>query len=397
MPGFLVVESVFDGGGPVARSVLDSAGGASFASLPYPGETAMSVPGLIAAGGGPALPAYPLYVSATSSQPEQGLSDPVGLYALRAVVSETGGAADSRLGSHGQAVVSGSQTHTEVSRTVEAVSATAESVTEGIVVAEGALRIGSVRSRSRTVLQQNGSMSGPAGPQTTTELVVEGGRAGPLSFSLGPDGLEVNGSPVPIPACDGLAAVNQALAPAGVKLGIIRGEDVPGGRSSDVLFVEQQVPLPTGQPGVLRLSFGGTTTAAGGSPLAADLGGGAPAGPPEPVAPITEGSTGGSVGEAPTLDQPAATRGPDPVAPSGPAPNQRDVGSPGPGFNAPTQEAAAPAVMGGPPTGGLAATRVGVAAVRFSGLRVAYWALASVAGVLVLGSWRWRTRGARRP
>jgi hypothetical protein len=399
IPGFLLVESVFDGGGPVAQAVLDSAGGAGFASLPYPGETAMAVPGLIAAGGGPALPTYPLYVSATGSQPDQGVSDPAGMYALRAVVSATGATADGRLGSHGQAVVSGSQTHTEVSRVAEAVTATAEAVTEGISVAEGALMIGSVRSRSRTVLRPPASGAGAANLQTTTELVVEGGRAGAFSFSYGPDGLAVNGGAVPIPAGSGLAALNQALAPASVKLGIVRGEDVAGGRSSDVLMVEQQVSLPTGQSGLLRLRFGGTATAVGGSPLAADLGGGVPV-EPAPAAPAAPADSIGPVaGEASAHDRPIAAPGLEPGAAAlgladQPAPG---FGAPGAGAPAPAVSAVAPGATGRPPPRGLDAAPIGVAAVRVTGLRVAYGALAAVAAALAFGSWCWKKRGAQGP
>ena len=397
MPGFLLVESVFDGGGPVAQAVLDPVGSASFASLPYPGETAMSVPGLIAAGGGPTLPAYPLYVSATPSQSEQAVSDPVGLYALRAVVSPAGATADGRLGSHGQAVTSGSQTHTEVSRTADAVTASAESVTEGIVVADGALVIGSVRSRSRTRLPRSGTDAGTRGPETTTELVAEGGRAGPVSFSYGPEGPVVNGGPVPLPAGNGLAALNQALAPAGVKVGIVRGEDVAGGRSSDVLSVDQQVSLPTGQHGVLHLRFGGTETAVGGSPLAADLGeglpgGGIPAGPPAAGVPI-----GGRAAGPSAHNQPTGAPGSDASAPALLTVDQAAPGSSAPGADPSRGRAGAPALTGRRGTEALGAVPIGVSGVRFTGLRIAYWALAAMAGLLVVGSWRWRTRGAQRP
>ena len=393
MPGFLLVESVFDGGGPVAQSVVDPAGGAGFASLPYPGETAMSVPGLVAAGGGPALPAYPLYVRAGSSQPDQSVSDPAGLYALRAVVSANGATADARLGSHGQAVVSGGQTHTEVSRSAEAVTASAESITEGIVVAEGALTIASVRSRSRTVLPRVGEVSGPGGPQTGTELVVEGGRAGPLSFSYGPGGLVVDGGPVPIPAGDGLAALNRALAPAGVALGIARGEDVAGGRSSDVLVVEAQVPVPGGRPGLLRFRIGGTVTAVGGAPLAADLGEGVPPDPLPPL-PAPNVAPGEQAGDVAVAGRSAVAPEPDP-GPAAPPAEQLALGSAELGAGVSSLEnPAAPAT--GQRAAGLGAANVGVVGLRVTGLRIAYGALAAVLGGLVFGSWWWR-RGVSRP
>ena len=52
IPGFLVVENFIDGGGPVAQSLADtSAGAGSFASLPYPGETAIAGPGTLSGHG----------------------------------------------------------------------------------------------------------------------------------------------------------------------------------------------------------------------------------------------------------------------------------------------------------------------------------------------------------
>ena len=383
MPGFLVVESVFDSGGPVSQAVLDFSGGTAFASLPYPGETAMSVPGLIAAGGGPTLPAYPLYVAAGSGQPDAAMADPAGLYALRAVLSPTGATADARLGSHGQAVVSGVQTHAMVTRTADVVSAAAESITEGIAVAEGAVTIGSVRSRSVT-------SSSEAGPQTTSELIVEGGRAGPLAFSYGAHGLVVNGGSVPIPSDSALATLNQVLAPAGVSLGVVRGAELPGGRSSDVLLVDQQRRLPTGQSAMLRLQFGGTFTAVSGTPLAAGLRAG-PFAEPVPATPSSEPeeSAGESAGS-----QVALASGPDPN-PSAPPPS-RLQSEPASAEVA----AGAPALEGLPLTSGApighAVDAIGVTGVRVTALRVAYWALALFAGGIVFTSWWWR-RGAQRP
>ena len=46
-PGFVAVDTFIDGGGPVSQSVIDGLGNSrAFASLPYPGDLAITGPGL---------------------------------------------------------------------------------------------------------------------------------------------------------------------------------------------------------------------------------------------------------------------------------------------------------------------------------------------------------------
>lgn len=69
VPGFAVVEDIIDGGGPVSQAVVDGHGASSFASLPYPGETALAFPGLFTAVTDQSLPAgYPFFVSASQDR-----------------------------------------------------------------------------------------------------------------------------------------------------------------------------------------------------------------------------------------------------------------------------------------------------------------------------------------
>src|SRR5262245_12223046 len=44
IPGEFVVETIFDFGGPVAESRVDVNGGVGYASLPFPGATAIVAP-----------------------------------------------------------------------------------------------------------------------------------------------------------------------------------------------------------------------------------------------------------------------------------------------------------------------------------------------------------------
>ena len=65
MANFLAVENYIDGGGPVSQSTFSSAGSSqAFASLPYPGSTAVSGPGLLTGITGLPIPPYPFYAGA---------------------------------------------------------------------------------------------------------------------------------------------------------------------------------------------------------------------------------------------------------------------------------------------------------------------------------------------
>src|SRR5581483_8310071 len=58
VPNFAPVDDIIDGGGPSAQTRFDSLGvSTAFASSPYPGETFVSLPGLVA--GFTGLPALP--------------------------------------------------------------------------------------------------------------------------------------------------------------------------------------------------------------------------------------------------------------------------------------------------------------------------------------------------
>src|SRR5205807_10271511 len=81
------VATPFDGGGPVSEASGDSTGRAmTFASLPYPGETAVSSPGMMGdATGVRAAAGYPCYARAEyPTTRESSVADPSGSYVLRA-------------------------------------------------------------------------------------------------------------------------------------------------------------------------------------------------------------------------------------------------------------------------------------------------------------------------
>jgi hypothetical protein len=264
VPGFAVVEDIIDGGGPVSQAVVDGQGASSFASLPYPGETALAFPGLFTAVTSQSLPAgYPFFVSASHpTTPEAQLKDPGGVYELtaQAAAGTAHGLAQLK-GSGGEGQTGGSggaQATTSVKVEGDTINVVAETVNEALNLGAGALSIASVRSRSVSTYR-----AGEPNPTTQTQLAIEGAAAGDTKFGYGPDGLVVAGAGVPIPAGNGLAALNQALAPAGLSIRFLEPQTLVGGATAGTLEVTAAQKSPaSGVPGgTVRIRFGGATAA----------------------------------------------------------------------------------------------------------------------------------------
>ena len=90
VPDYVVVAEFFDGGGPVAQANVDTTGKATgFGSLPYPGENAVTAPGLLTFATGVPVPGYPFYVRADHPvTPSAEVKDPSGTYALKATADQ---------------------------------------------------------------------------------------------------------------------------------------------------------------------------------------------------------------------------------------------------------------------------------------------------------------------
>lgn len=256
IPGQLPMEQAIDGGGPVAQAFGDSFGARNaFASLPYPGPTAITVPGVANSFTGLPTPAYPFYAHASyPTEPEGKISDPGGAYSLAAAAKESSAVGEARFGAPGgQPVRSGSSAHSEVAATPEAVSATASSLNEGVSM--GPLSAAVVRSLSKT------TYSGAGSPVTQSELVIEGGRVGDVTFSLAPDGLRFGGAGAPVPVAEGLARMNQAFAPSGLSAKFLEPQPIPGGVIAGIFEVVSVAEVPGAGKGTLRLRLGGAISA----------------------------------------------------------------------------------------------------------------------------------------
>jgi|GEM_PF-6777128 len=276
-----------DGGGPVAQASLDSLGtNQSFASLPYPGDAAISGPGLVAgvSNGQVTPPNYPLYVSADYPiVPEQKVEQPG--YALEAKAAERETAASARSG--------GSSGDNAALVT----SATARSFTDGDTVtgeaaslatglAAGPLTLGRVTATASVSRRPDGTLD------RKSALDITLAKVGDVPVTITPQGFTAAGSKTPLP--DG-SALTKSLASAGVSVKYLAGRETESGLVSPTLEVSwtHTVPGPvspitvvwTLPRAIARIDGGGgvggasaTTAAAPASPV-----------PPAPEAPAESG------------------------------------------------------------------------------------------------------------
>ena len=261
IPNFLILETFIDGGGPVAQAVYESSGLArAFGSAPYPGDTAVALPGLVASFGGPSgLPGYPLYASADYPVvPEQTAGDPSGLLTMHAKAGTSGSEGSARAFGGTTAGASDESATSSVKRRSDgAVEAKASSLVEGLSLGGGVLKITSVRSSSSTLLKP-----GSTKRVTRQELQVDGASVGGTGVTFGPNGLVLLGQPAPLSLADTTKALNDQLAAAGLSVRVVRGEAVKGGVASDALEIrsEEPLPIPGGYKGINTLVIGSTTT-----------------------------------------------------------------------------------------------------------------------------------------
>jgi hypothetical protein len=262
VPNYLVVSTLFDGAGPIAQSSLNTSGTESgYASLPYPGDTAVNAPGLLAVATGKSIPvSYPAYVQAAYPvTPKATFQDPSGAYSLQATAlpSRVTGSA-SIVAGPGSAPASGAQTLTSV--TVDSAGkmvATADSEIDGLAFGNGVLRVGSVHTHSVTTY-----LPGAAAAVTNTTTSVAGATVNNQPVGFGPNGVTALGQPAgsPSPVTD---ALNNALKSAGISVHAASPSDVAGGKSLSGVEITsvQAVPVPGNPTGTFVYHLGNTLTA----------------------------------------------------------------------------------------------------------------------------------------
>ncbi|MGH8973914.1 MAG: hypothetical protein ACRD0C_12020 [Acidimicrobiia bacterium] len=259
VPDLFVVTEFIDGGGPVAQATVDSTGRAiSFAALPYPGENAVTAPGLASFATGLPVPDYPFYARADHPvQPSSEVKDPSGSYALVATADQgkADGSADFVFG--GDKPVSGASADAGALLESDKVRVEAVSISQALNIGEGTLRIGSVTSRSVTSF-----VAGQEKPDTKTELIIEGAKVGDQAVTIGPDGVHAGGGTAPVPIGSGSESLNQALAQAGITVKTIKGADIEGGAAGDALEITVKHPIPGAEnvQGTFVYQIGGATS-----------------------------------------------------------------------------------------------------------------------------------------
>ena len=414
VPDYVVVSEFFDGGGPVAQANVDTTGKATgFGSLPYPGENAVTAPGLLTFASGVPVPGYPLYARADYPvTPSSEVKDPSGTYWLKAAADQgkASGSAAFLFGGADNPVTRASSDATGVLDGGGKLTMTAVGVTEGLSLANGTLKISSVTSKSVTTYEP-----GSAKPATKTDLVIQGAKVGDQPVTIDRDGVHPGGQTVPVPIGTGSDSLNQALGQAGITVRTVAGNDVEGGGAGDVLEVtwKHTIPVEGNPKGTFVYRLGGASTfilfgaAAPGLPAVgapADNapvdGGPAPVGG-TPVGPAGGGSAAGSSGSAgdtsaSALAGPSGGRAAGPGlaaggqfgAAAGPAADEAAATGVGTGGGSSTALAAGPA--------GAGVTQPAILAREVRGTTKFFYAVIGVAGALLLASSAlWRLKGVK--
>jgi hypothetical protein len=257
---FLAATTPVDGGGPVAQASLGSGLARSAASLPFPGDLVIAGPGLFYLATGITLPgAYPFYVSAEHpGSPKATLGDPSGQYQLSATANGNSATGLARA-VFGPPESGSGGARTEASLVVEpdgSAVARAESLSEGLSLGGGALKIAAVRSTSVTRLA-----AGATRAVTERVLSIEGASLSGQAVTIDAAGVHAGGGSAPVPLGSGAEQISTALAQAGLSVRVADETDAAGS-SAQVLEVRDRHPLPfAGNPqGTFTWRIGYTTT-----------------------------------------------------------------------------------------------------------------------------------------
>jgi hypothetical protein len=309
--GAPVASTPFDGGSPVAQAALDSNGASTaFGSVAYPGDLAVSAPGLIAgvgAGRVPSLPNYPVIARADPAKPDDTVSLPGVAMKATATSEEARASASAGASSTGLAAPDARTAASVVRGRSGLPTATGEATISGLSI--GAVRLGQIRGAARTALKADGTLARSSSFEVSA-LEVAGLRA-----SYGADGLTVGGTRVPVDlSSQGGERLREALAREGVELHLFSAQrtalGVVSGGMQVVISASNPTPL---SPTRLTLTFGRVVTGmATGAALAAPL----------PTLPNVEASSEAA---------PTSPLRPSPSAPTGPPVESLESGvAPGP-------------------------------------------------------------------
>jgi hypothetical protein len=250
VPGFAVVEQIIDGGGPVAEARTDALGNSrAFASLPYPGDSAINGPtNVTGLAGLPTPPAYPFYAgSAYPLQPESSMTEPG--WELHARSEEfaseataTGGAANPQA-TFGQVATRASARRDPGTG---AVASQASSTVTGFRLGD-TLDIATVTVSARAVRSTLDDLD------RSSSFRVEGLLIGGQAVSVSEAGLTLPGANAPLPDSSPLLT---ALKSQGITITYVRARKDAEGVTSAGLLVSHEMRSPSGQTLRFTYSFG---------------------------------------------------------------------------------------------------------------------------------------------
>ena len=256
VPNAPVTDTPVDSGGPTAQAVLNSSGvSRAFASHPYPGEAVVTGPGTVAGftGGQVSPPAYPFVVASDyPTVPKQ--SNESGPYSLKATSGERRSESEARVGAASGPLVS-SQAVVELDAAGGATSAAVSDVSS---LAVGDVRLGRVLSTARVARGADGALT------RSSDLQVTGFTVAGTTVALGPSGLTLAGSAVPLPPAD---PVRQTLAGAGITVTYLAAQPHPNGVVAPGLAITAPVQLAGGSTATVTYTLGQTSASIAGVPV----------------------------------------------------------------------------------------------------------------------------------
>ncbi len=330
-------DTAADVGGPSAQATLDSIGTSrSFASFPYPGETAVTSTGLVRTLSGVPVPDYPLYANSDYPiVPSREVGS--GIFALKAESAARRAAAVASVGLavEGAGTLGLVRSTASTDATGDAVVSEAKSVIESLSI--GPLRLGHVVSTARVLLGPDGQLT----RQSDTDVV--GATVAGTDVAITADGLKVGTTAVGGPPA---APVGDILARAGITVELVKAQQLPTGVAAPAVRITQQQQSGT----KLIYVLGVASATARGEGVGSGL-----ANAPTSAGPDTTGGASGASGSpAPANGEgsPNATPASPPEAPA--AADQTTAAAIGP---APSESASFPSPAGlvVPDAGSLAA------------------------------------------
>ena len=231
MPGVTVTKTPVDLGGPSTQAATTSLGeNKGFASFPYPGDTAVTAPGIVRGAGGVPAPDYPLYVSSYHpAVPKQEVGS--GPYLIRSESNDSSSTAVASIGLEAQGAGAAGLAKSQASTVASAENVVAKAGSDLTGLAVGPLRLGQVLSTAEVKLGSDGKLT------RTADTRVLGAMVGDTPVQVTPDGVTLGPSPVPRPDT---AAVNAALTQAGVTVEVLPRAETKTGVVAPTVRIAQQ-------------------------------------------------------------------------------------------------------------------------------------------------------------